>query len=134
MINTVTNTNNSILDSYLELFRGVGKLKDYTVKLHIDSSVKPVAQKFHRAPFHLRKDIDAQIKDDADAGMIGKSEGPTSWVSPVVCIPKPKTGKTKVCIDIRQANKARKRERHATSTLSELVSDLSKARAFSKLA
>ena len=133
VINTVTNTNNSILDSYPELFRGVGKLKDYKVKLHIDSSVKPVAQKFRRAPFHLRKDIEAQIKDDEDAGIIEKSEGPTPWVSPVVCVPKPKTGKTRVCVDMRQANKAIKRERHSTPTLSELVSDLSEARVFSKL-
>ena len=38
---------------YLAVFQGIGKLKDYEVKLHIDTSVTPVAQSACRIPFHL---------------------------------------------------------------------------------
>ena len=133
VINNVNIDDNNILDLYPELFNGVGTLKGVKIKLHIDPTVTPVAQKFRRAPFHLRKDIEAQIEKDKALGIIEKSEGPTPWVSPVVCVPKQKTGKIRVCVDMRQANKAIKRERHATPTLDELMSDLSGAKVFSKL-
>ena len=36
-----------ILIKYADRFEAVGKLKDYTVKLHVDPSVPPVAQPPH---------------------------------------------------------------------------------------
>ena len=36
-------SSNTMLDQYPELFNGVGKLKDFKVKLHIDESVTLVA-------------------------------------------------------------------------------------------
>jgi hypothetical protein len=123
----------SILSEYPELFKGVGKLKDVKIKLHIDESVKPVAQKARRVPFHVRKDIEMQLENDENLGIIEKTNGPTPWVSPVVCVPKPQTGKTRVCVDMRQANKAIRRERHSIPTIDELINELSDAKVFSKL-
>ena len=40
---------------YPTVFVGVGKLKDYKLKLHIDSEVSPIAQKSRRVPFALRE-------------------------------------------------------------------------------
>ena len=37
------------------MFTGVGLLKAYELKLHIDESVKPVAQPVRRIPFGLPK-------------------------------------------------------------------------------
>ena len=66
--------------------------------------------------------------------MIERIEGPTPWVSPIVVAPKPKSpGKVRVCVDMRQANKAVKRERHVTPTMKEMIGDLNGARVFSKL-
>ena len=36
---------------YPSVFQGIGKLKDYQLKLHIDPSVTPVVQKMRRVPF-----------------------------------------------------------------------------------
>ena len=41
--------------------------------------------------------------------------GPTSWVSPVVVVPKP-SGDIRLCVDMRQANMAVKRERFPIPT------------------
>ncbi len=123
----------SLLDNFPELFRGIGKLKGVKVKLHIDPSVHPIAQKCRRVPFHIRKDIEQQLKVDEESGIITKPTGPTPWVSPIVCVPKPKTGKTRVCVDMRMANRAIRREHHTTPTLSELISDLSGSKVFSTL-
>ena len=66
--------------------------------------------------------------------MIERVEGPTPWVSPVVIAPKPKQpGKIRMCVDMRQANKAVQRERHITLTIKEVIEDLNGATVFSKL-
>lgn len=41
----------SLLDEFSECCSGVGKLKDYSAKLHIDETIKPVAQK--QRPYRL---------------------------------------------------------------------------------
>ncbi len=48
--------------------------------------------------------------------------------------PKPKSpGQVRVCVDMRQANQAIKRERHVTPTIKEIIGDLNGAKVFSKL-
>ena len=121
-------------DEFSDLYKGLGKLKNTQVKLHIDTSVTPVAQHYRRTPFHVRKHIEEQIKKDEALGIIEKATGPTPWVSPVVVVPKPKSpGKVRVCVDMRSANRAIQRERHSTPTLDELKAMLTGASVFSKL-
>ncbi len=90
LITVCNNTSeaNKIFDEFPQLFTGVGKLKDFKVHLHIDKNVKPVAQKYRRIPFHIRKDVEEQLMKDEASGIIEVTEGPTDWVSPIVCVPK----------------------------------------------
>ena len=46
-------TMEKLMKEYLTVFQGIGKLKDYEVKLHIDMSVTPAAQSTCRIPFHI---------------------------------------------------------------------------------
>ena len=119
---------------YSDLFTGLSKLKDFQVKLHIDESIPPVAQPHRRKPFHVRQQLEEQLRKDEELGVIEHIEGPTPWVSPIVVAPKPKQpGKIRVCVDMRQANQAVKRERHLTPTIKEMIGDLNGAKVFSKL-
>ena len=43
----------SILMSFQDRFEGLGKLKDFELKLHIDDTIKPVAQPAHKSPFKM---------------------------------------------------------------------------------
>ena len=123
-----------LVEEYNDLFHGLGKLKNYQIKLHIDEDIPPVAQPHRRVPFHVRKQLGEQLRRDEELGVIERIEGPTHWVSPIVVAPKPKSpGKVCVCVDMRQANKAIKRERHVTPTVKEMIGDLNGARVFSKL-
>ena len=107
-----------LVKEYDELFHGLGKLKGYQVKLHIDESVQPVAQPHRRVPFHVRQQLEEQLKRDEDLGVLERIEDPTPWVSPIVVAPKPKSpGQVRVCVDMLQANQAIKRERHVTPTI-----------------
>ena len=116
----------------LNYFTGLGKLKDYKVRLHIDDTIQPDAQMHRHIPLHIRKDLEAQLKADEDLVVIQQPTGPTPWVSPVVCVPK-KNGKMRVCVDMRSANIAIKRECHSTPTINGLMNDLNGATVFSKL-
>ncbi|XP_014665119.1 PREDICTED: uncharacterized protein K02A2.6-like [Priapulus caudatus] len=133
LVNAIGRRNaEQLVSEYSDLFTVLGKLKDYNVHLHIDETVQPVAQTHRRFPFHVRKDLEAQLQADEDLGVLQRPTGPTPWVSPVVCVTK-KNGKLRVCIDMRCANMAIKRERHSTPTINELVNDLNGATVFSKL-
>jgi len=117
-----------------ELFNGIGKLKNHEVELHIDKTVKPVAQPHRRIPFHLRKKVEEELQDLLAHDIIEKVEGPTPWVSPIVTPPKPKQpDKVRICVDMRQANQAIIRERHLLPTLDDVIYDLNGSCKYSKL-
>lgn len=98
-------THEQLLTEYAHLFNGIGTLKNFEVKLHIDDTVTPVAQNPRRIPFHIRQKVsDALNKLESD-GIIEKVSGATPWVSPLVVIPK-KDGVIRLCVDMRMANKA----------------------------
>ena len=91
-------------------------------------------QPHRRIPFHVRKQLEEQLERDEKSGVIERVEGATPWVSPLVVVPKPKApGQIRVCVDMREANLAIKRERHITPTVSEIIQDLNGATVFSKL-
>ena len=43
-----------IVDRYKSLFKGIDKLKDFQLKIPIDSSIEPVCQTARRVPYYLR--------------------------------------------------------------------------------
>ena len=75
-----------ISSKYPRLSTGIGKLKNYQVKLHI---VKPVAQGHRRVPFHLRKKVEQELEKLETQDIIERVDGPTPWISPIVTPPKP---------------------------------------------
>ena len=130
----VTDSITVLKEEFAELFQGLGKLKNFKVKLHIDDSVQACAQPHRRVSFHIRKQIEEQLRADEALGVIERVNGQTPWVSPLVVVPKPKSpGQVRVCVDMRRANTAIKRERHITPTINEIIHDLNGACVFSKL-
>jgi len=117
---------------YAGLFEGIGKLRDYKAKLHIDPEVRPVAQNPRRVPYGLRDKVEAEILNLQEKGIIEPVEGPTPWVSPLVIVPKP-SGAVRLCVDMRRANEAIIRERHPIPTVDEVLQDLNQSTVFSKL-
>lgn len=103
-----------LVEQHPELFQGIGKLKDFQVKLHINTDVKSTCQPHRRVPFHLRQKVEDELQKLEADDIIEKVTGPTPWVSPIVTLPKPKNpNDVRICVDMRQANTAIERERHA---------------------
>ena len=63
--------------SYPRLFSNkIGKIQTEPIKLHINESVKPVANQRHRRiPYHMRKKVEAELKRLEEVDIIRKVKG-----------------------------------------------------------
>ena len=122
-----------IVDRFPAVFSGVGKLSGYQLKLHIDPEVRPVAQKPRRIPYPLKENVTRKINELVDLDIIEKVSGPTTWVSPAVFAPKPDKDDVHICVDMRCANEAIRREKIPIPTVDEVLEELNGSTVFSKL-
>ena len=124
-----------LVDKFPKLWDGIGCLRGQQLQLHIDPSVPPIATKYNRVPFHRREKVEKEIQKLVVADIIERViDGPTEWVSRIVTPLKPKkTDEIRLCMDMRDANKAILQTRHVSSTLDELVTELNGATMFSKI-
>ena len=131
-IASVSSETESILRSFQDRFEGLGKLKDFQLKLYVDDNVKPVAQPARKIPFKMREKVESKLKELEDLEVIEKLEGPTPWVSALVPIPK-SNNDIRLCVDMRCANKAIQRERFPLPNIDETLEQMNGASVFSKL-
>ena len=110
---------------------GIGKLKGFQLKIPIDDTVEPIAQPMRRVPYHLRDKLSKKLDELLELDIIEEVSGPSSWVSPVVVIPK--GDDIRLCVDMRQANSGVRRERYPVPTVDEVLQDLNQSKYFSKL-
>ena len=123
-----------LIREYPEVCTGIGKKTDCQVDLHIDESVPPVAQPHRRVPFHIRKKLETKLCKLQGADILERPDGPTPWVSPVIATPKPSDpDDIRICVDMRQANKAIIRERHPMPTVEDVKAELNGSKKFSKV-
>jgi hypothetical protein len=127
----------SVADKFIienpTLAQGIGKQNGKSYKLHIDRSQPPIVQKVRRLPFHTRKKVGKEINRLLEADIIEKATGPTTWVSPIVVVPKKDSENIRICVDMKVANKAIVRERHPTPTIDDLQDRLNGCTVFSKI-
>ena len=96
---------------YPQLFTKTEKLKDYQVSLHIDPSVKPVAQAHRRIPFHLQSKVEIELKALTGTRRNRSSNRSYTMNEPIVTPTKPSDrSQVRICIDFRAANAAILRE------------------------
>ena len=115
----------SIFGKFPGCCEGIGKMKDFQLKVPIDPEVQPVAKPIRRVPYHLPDKLSTKANEVVELDIFEKVSGPSSWVSPVVVVPKP-SGDIRLCVHMRQAIMAVKRERLQ-------IQDLNKSTFFSKL-
>ena len=127
----VETTDQDIRDKYRQLFNGVGLLKAYELKLNVDTSVKPVSQSVPRFPFGVREKVEKKLDELLACRIVEEVlEGPASWVSSLVVVPKPDSN-VGICVDMRRANQTMIRERQLIPTVKEVLQDLNGSTVFS---
>lgn len=110
---------------------GIGKV-DGEITLSIDHTVVPVAQPYRRVPFSVREKLEKHLEELCTLDIIEPVEGPTTWSSGVVIVPKA-DGNIRLCVDMRQANKAIVRHHYPVPTVDELLLDMNGSKVFSKI-
>lgn len=108
-----------------------GKINGIVVNIPIDRNVTPVAQPYRRIPIALEEKANAKIDELANQGIIERVEGPSQWISPLVVVPK--EGDVRVCVDMRRANEAVKRENYPLPTIEDFLPHMGDAKWFTKL-
>lgn len=102
------------------------------MEFHIDESVKPVVQPYRRVPIALEEKVEAKLDELLRLGIIEQVNKPCRWVSAMVIEPKG-DGDIRICIDMRQANKAIRREVHPLPVIDEMLAKFSQCEFFSAL-
>ena len=113
----------AIMSDYKEVFDGVGKLKDYQVKLHVNPNIPPVAQPVRCTPFSLRDKVKKNVEELVSMDIIEPVNGQTPWVSPVVVVQK-QNDEIWLCVDMQRANEAIIRECYPIPTVDEVLQSL----------
>ena len=95
-----------LLDEYRDVFANndseVGRTHRTQFRIHTSTQV-PVAVKLRRTPFSLRSEVDQQIKNMEQRGIIEPSNSPYS--APILLVPKA-DGSYRFCADFRALNDA----------------------------
>ena len=63
-------------------FSGLGKLKNYQLKLNTDESITHVAQPVRRISFSRREEFVQKVKELEDLDVIEMVDGPITWLNP----------------------------------------------------
>ncbi|XP_055591293.1 uncharacterized protein K02A2.6-like [Uranotaenia lowii] len=108
------------------------KMKGIKLRIPIDASVTPVVQHARRPPIALLSRIEDKLKHLENADIIERVNGYSDWLSPLVVIVKD-NGDLRLCVDMRLANKAIKREYHLMPTIDDFLPRLKTAKYFSRL-
>ena len=125
----------SILTNYPENFQNkIGKHTSYQVKLHVDSSVKPIVTPPTPTPYHLVKRIERVIDEMLKNDVIEEhpTNQPAPWVSRAVIVPKSEGG-LRITLDARNINKAIQSSNLPIPRQEDIKAKLSGAKIFSKL-
>ena len=89
----------------------------------------PIRQQPRRVPHHLLPEVDRQIDDMIDRGLIEESSSP--WASPVVLVKK--NGEVRFCIDYRQLNQISHHDAYPVPRVDDALRSLHGAQWFSTL-
>ena len=115
---------------------GFGTWDTGEVDLCLNQGVVPYSVRAARSvAIPLREAVQRNLQSLEDQGVIEKVTHPTSWLSPMVPVVKPRSNpvEVRICCDYKFLNQHLQREVFEIPTFEELVSQLSGAVKFSKL-
>ena len=119
----------ALLAEHEELFTdvpGLCSVEEHQVKLTTD---EPVRSKPYPMPYHVRKELRAEIDEMKRLGIIRESD--SAYASPVVIVRK-KDGSNRICVDYRRLNKVTVFDPEPMAQMSDVFQSLGKDQYFSK--
>ena len=112
----------------------IGKLKNYQLSLHIDTSVKPVQAKPRLVAINLEPLVQKELQNLSDQDIVERVVGqPSEWLSETVNILKKDTNTVRICLDMKAANKAIKREPYQMPNVETIIAKARGMEYFNKI-
>lgn len=102
------------------------------IKLTIDANIQPKAYVYNNIPASLEKFVENHWDELESLGIIEAMKGPATWLSSVHVVPK-KGNDHRIIIDMRNANKAIRREFYPMPNPERFLSQLGDAKIFTTL-
>jgi hypothetical protein len=118
-----------VVEEFKDLFRtspGVTSEAQH----YIPTTGNPVRVPPRRIPAHYRDEVEQQIQEMLDLGIIEESSSP--WMAPAVFVRK-KSGEIRLCIDYRELNKNTRKDAYPLPLPDEVQDRLAGSKVFSML-
>ena len=122
---------NKIEEMYPEIFNGLGKLTEEH-HIHIKENATPVIHPPGKILVALQDRLKKELDTMERNGVIKRIEEPADWVNSLMLVEK-RDGSLRICLNLRDLNKAIKREHYQLLTFDEIASRLTGATRFTKL-
>ena len=129
--NSKTATSEEILDSYSDIFEGLGCLPT-EYKICLDKNAKPVVNPPRKIPYALKNKVKNELSRLEKMRVIKKVTEPTEWVNSLVVVEKPNKS-VRLCLDPRELNKSILREHFPMKTVEEVAAKVKNAKVYSVL-
>lgn len=106
----------------------------YPVKIELKPNAEPYTLATpHCIPFPLLPKFEAELRRMLSLGIIKEVTDPMDWCAPTFPVIEKNKEQGRVCVDLKQLNKAVQRERYILPTLDDKASKLAGAKIFSTL-
>ena len=125
---TTPTVQNSPVDNVTE---SLGVADGFVHKVKTRSDVQPIQQKLRRLPFAVRDAVSEELKRLEAEGIIERIDS-SPWVSPIVVVQK-RTGGIRLCVDLREPNKAVVIDSHPLPHIEEVFTELRGAKMYSSI-
>ncbi|UYV60122.1 K02A2.6-like, partial [Cordylochernes scorpioides] len=123
----------NLIQENMNLFQGQGNVKGYSQKITLKENVTPVAQRCRHFPYKMVEAINQELDKMIEDGIIEEVHEASEWISNIVAVPKKGTEEIRLCVDLREVNKAIVRERYPIPTVDNILQALQGAKFFAKL-
>lgn len=111
----------------------VGLLKIKPIKIHLKDNAIPYSiATARRVSVPMLQKVKKELERMFRCRIIEEIKEPTEWCPPMVAVPK-KNRQILICVDLKQLNKAVKRERYMLPSTDDILPRLAHAKVFSQL-
>ncbi|KAJ9564989.1 hypothetical protein OSB04_000955 [Centaurea solstitialis] len=123
----------TVLEQYKVVFQEIAGLppqRDTVHSIELRGAGDPISVRPYRYPHHHKNEIERQVREMLQQGIIRHSS--SAFSSPVILVKK-KDGTWRMCVDYRELNKATVPDRYPIPVVEELLDELHGAKFFSKI-